>query len=212
VNAAREEAQDTAADLETASLSLHAELAYDYFELRAADSQQRLLDDTVKAYTETLRLATTRFEGGAAPKSDVAQRKPSSIPHAWRIRISVSSAQYEHAIAILLGKPPSEFTLAADPLNLQPPVIPIGVPAQLLERRPDIAAVERRTAEANEQIGIARAAYYPTVSLSAAVRGFVDSQLAHLAEPPLGSRTDTHTDAVRRRAATRHIRRGTRRL
>jgi NodT family efflux transporter outer membrane factor (OMF) lipoprotein len=85
-------------------------------------------------------------------------------------------AQYEHAIAILLGKPPAEFSLAVDPLNLQPPVIPIGVPAQLLERRPDIAAVERRMAEANEQIGIARAAFYPTVSLGAAA-GFEGSSI-----------------------------------
>src|SRR5580693_10323282 len=134
VSASREEAQATAADLQTASLSLHAELAVDYFELRAADSQQHLLDDTVKAYTETLRLTTTRFEGGAAPKSDVAQAQTQL--DATRVSdtdIAVQRAQYEHAIAILLGKPPAEFSLAADPLNLQPPVIPIGVPAQLLE-------------------------------------------------------------------------------
>jgi outer membrane protein TolC len=114
VNAAREEAQATAADLETASLSLHAELAYDYFELRAADSQQRLLDDTVKAYTETLRLTTTRFEGGAAPKSDVAQAQTQlDTTRVADTDIGVQRAQYEHAIAILLGKPPAEFSLAA---------------------------------------------------------------------------------------------------
>jgi len=97
--------------------------------------------------------------------------------------IGVQRAQYEHAIAILLGKSPAEFSMAPDPLNLQPPVIPIGLPAQLLERRPDIAAVERRMAEANEQIGIARAAYYPTVTLSAAAGFEGSSILSWLAWP-----------------------------
>ena len=168
VNAAREEAQATAADLETASLSLHAELAYDYFELRAADSQQRLLDDTVKAYTETLRLATTRYEGGAAPKSDVAQAKTQlDTTRVADTDIAVQRAQYEHAIAILTGKPPADLTLPMAALRAVIPDIPGAVPSQLLERRPDIAAEERRMAAANEQIGIAKAAYYPEVSLSA---------------------------------------------
>jgi NodT family efflux transporter outer membrane factor (OMF) lipoprotein len=208
VSAAREEAQATAADLETASLSLHAELAYDYFELRAADSQQRLLDDTVKAYTETLRLTTTRFQGGVAPKSDVAQAQTQlDTTRVADTDIGVQRAQYEHAIAVLLGKPPAEFSLAADPLNLQPPEIPIGVPAQLLERRPDIAAVERRMAEANEQIGIARAAYYPTVTLSAAA-GFEGSSILSLLTWPsrlwaVGpTLTQTLFDAGRRRATS----------
>jgi NodT family efflux transporter outer membrane factor (OMF) lipoprotein len=177
VNAAREETQATAADLETAGLTLHAEVAYDYFELRAADAQQRLLDDTVKAYTEMLRLTSTRFEGGAAPKSDVAQAQTQlDTTRVADTDIGVQRAQFEHAIAILLGKPPAEFSLAPDPLNVQPPAVPIGVPAQLLERRPDIAAVERRMAEANEQIGIARAAFYPTVTLGGTA-GFEGSSI-----------------------------------
>ena len=177
VNAAREEAQATAADRENASLSLHAELAFDYFELRAADAQQRLLDDTVKAYTDALQLTTNRFEGGASPKSDVSQaRTQLDTTRVADTDIGVQRAQYEHAIAILVGKPPAEFSLAAEPLNMQVPVIPVGLPSQLLERRPDIAAVERRMAEANEQIGIARAAYFPTLTLSASA-GFEGSSL-----------------------------------
>ena len=208
VSAAREQAQATAADLETASLSLHAELAYDYFELRAADAQQRLLDDTVKAYSETLRLTTTRFEGGASPKSDVAQAQTQlDTVRVADTDIGVERAQYEHAIAILMGKPPAEFSLAADPLNLQPPVIPIGVPAQLLERRPDIAAVERRMAEANEQIGIAKAAFYPTVTLGGAA-GFEGSSILNWLNWPsrlwaVGpTLTQTLFDAGRRRATS----------
>ena len=177
VTAAREEAQATAADRENASLSLHAELAFDYFELRAADAQQRLLDDTVKAYTDALQLTTNRFEGGASPKSDVSQaRTQLDTTRVADTDIGVQRAQYEHAIAILVGKPPAEFSLAAEPLNMQVPVIPVGLPSQLLERRPDIASVERRMAEANEQIGIARAAYFPTLSLSASA-GFEGSSL-----------------------------------
>src|ERR1700686_4878456 len=165
VAAAREEAQATTADYATASLSLHAELAIDYFELRSADAQKQILDDTVKAYTDALQLTTNRFEGGAAPKSDVAQAQTQlETTRVQATDIGVQRAQFEHAIAILLGKPPAEFNLPPMPLNLEPPVIPVGVPSQLLERRPDIAAAERRAEEANEQIGIARAAYFPTVS------------------------------------------------
>jgi NodT family efflux transporter outer membrane factor (OMF) lipoprotein len=168
VAASREEAQATAADLQTVSLSLHAELAYDYFELRSADAQKRLLDDTVKAYQESLQLTTNRFEGGAAPKSDVAQAQTQlQTTMVQDTDIAVQRAQFEHAIAILIGKPPSAFSLPASPQNLQPPDISAGLPSQLLERRPDIAAGERRVAEANQQIGIARAAYFPTISLSA---------------------------------------------
>jgi NodT family efflux transporter outer membrane factor (OMF) lipoprotein len=168
VAASREEAQATAADLETVSLSLHAELAYDYFELRSADAQKELLDDTVKAYQESLQLTTDRFEGGAAPKSDVAQAQTQlETTRVQDTDIAVQRAQFEHAIAILIGKPPAAFTLSPSPLHLQPPDISAGLPSQLLERRPDIAAAERRVAEANEQIGIARAAYFPTIILSA---------------------------------------------
>jgi NodT family efflux transporter outer membrane factor (OMF) lipoprotein len=168
VAAAGEEAQATAADLETLALSLHAELAMDYFELRSADSQKRLLDATVAAYAELVQLTTDLFRGGGAPETDVVQAR-TQLDNA-RVQdtdIGVQRAQYEHAIAVLMGKPPAEFGLPPEPLSIGPPVIPVGVPSELLERRPDIAANERRVAEANEQIGIARAAYYPSLVLSA---------------------------------------------
>jgi NodT family efflux transporter outer membrane factor (OMF) lipoprotein len=170
VNASREEAQAEAADLATATLSIQAELAFDYFELRAADAQEQLLTDTVKAYTDALQLTQNRFEGGAAPKSDVAQAQTQlDTALAQQTDIGVQRAQFEHAIAILLGRPPAAFSLAAAPLPAAPPSIPVGLPSQLLERRPDIAASERRVEEANEQIGITRAAFFPTVTLSASV-------------------------------------------
>jgi NodT family efflux transporter outer membrane factor (OMF) lipoprotein len=177
VTSAREEAQATAADLETARLSLQAELAFDYFELRSADAQQRLLNDTVKAFDEALQLTTRRFEGGAAPKSDVAQaRTQLETTQVQATDIAVQRAQFEHAIAILIGKPPADFSLPPAPLDFQPPDIPAGLPSELLERRPDIAAAERRVAEANEQIGIAKAAYFPTVTLNALL-GFESSSI-----------------------------------
>jgi NodT family efflux transporter outer membrane factor (OMF) lipoprotein len=168
VNSARDEAQATAGDLETARLSLQAELAFNYFELRSADAQQQLLNDTVKAFDEALQLTIRRFEGGAAPKSDVAQAQTQlETTQVQATDIGVQRAQLEHAIAVLIGKPPAEFSLSPMPLDLQPPDIPAGLPSELLERRPDIAAAERRVAEANEQIGIAKAAYFPTVTLNA---------------------------------------------
>ena len=168
VSASREEAQASAGDLESVSLSLHAELAFDYFQLRSADAQKKLLDDTVKTYQDALQLTTNRFEGGAAPKSDVAQAKTQlQTTMVQDTDIAVQRAQYEHAIAVLLGKPPAAFSLPMSPLDLTPPDISAGLPSQLLERRPDIAAAERRVAEANDQIGIARAAYFPTVTLGA---------------------------------------------
>jgi NodT family efflux transporter outer membrane factor (OMF) lipoprotein len=168
VSAAREEAQATNADLETVSLSLHAELALDYIELRSADAQQRLLDDTVKAYTDALRLTRNRLAGGEAPESDVAQAQTQlDMTRVQDTDAGVLRAQFEHAIATLIGKPPAAFSLPPSPLDLQPPSIPAGIPSELLQRRPDIAATERRVAEANDQIGIAKAAYYPSLNFSA---------------------------------------------
>ena len=180
VTAAREEAQASAADLETARLSLHTELALDYFEVRSADAQEQLLNDTVAAYSKALELTKNRFLGGAAPKSDVAQAQTQlDAARVLATDIKVQRAQYEHALAILIGKPPAAFSLAPVPLNVRPPElpsVPVALPAQLLERRPDIAAVERRMAAANEQIGIARAAYFPTLNL-AALAGLQGSSL-----------------------------------
>ena len=167
IAAAGDEAQASAADLETVRLSLQAELAIDYFNLRSADAQQRLLDDTVKSFQDSLQLTRDRLDGGAAPGSDVAQAKTQlDTARVQATDIAVARAQYEHAIAVLIGKAPAEFSLPPAPLDLVPPHIPVGLPSELLERRPDVAAAERRAAEANEQIGIQLAAYYPSVSLS----------------------------------------------
>ena len=169
VNASREEAQASAADLQTAALSLHAELAVDYFELRSADAQKQLLDDTVKAYTDALTLTQQRLEGGVAPKADMEQAQTQlDGAKVEDTDVTVMRAEYEHAIATLIGKPPAQFSITFAPQTpLQLPVIPVGLPSTLLERRPDIAADERRVAEANDQIGIALTAYYPSLNLGA---------------------------------------------
>jgi NodT family efflux transporter outer membrane factor (OMF) lipoprotein len=208
VAASREEAQASAADVATASLSLHAELAVDYFELRSADTQEQILDNTVKAYTDAYQLTKTRFEGGASPRSDVAQAKTQlDDAQVQDTDVTVQRAAYEHAIAVLMGKPPAEFSLAAIPLDLKPPLIPASVPSELLQRRPDIAATERRVAEANQQIGIARAAYYPTLGIGAGA-GFESTHLSNLLSAPnalwaIGPQlTETIFDAGRRRATS----------
>ncbi len=173
VAAAREETQASAADLETIRLSLHAELAIDYFELRALDSQKQLLDETLVAYQRALELTENRYRGGLSAKAEVAQaRTQLETTRAQDIGVGVSEASYQHAIAVLMGRNPESLALEPMPLEWAPPVIPTGVPAQLLERRPDIAAAERRTAEANEQIGIAKAAFFPQLMLTA-VGGFL---------------------------------------
>ena len=167
ISAAREETQASAGDLQTVKLSLQAELAVDYFEARSADAEEKLLNDTVKSYEEAYRITVNRFEGGISAESDVDQAK--TLLEDARVQaydVAVTRAQFEHAIAVLLGQPPESFTLAGAPLNAKPPVIPGALPSQLLERRPDISASERRVAEANDRIGIARAAYYPTISIS----------------------------------------------
>ena len=168
----REQAQASAADLETSRLSLHAELAVDYFDLRSADAQVKLLDDTVQAFQSALQLTEDRYNGGASPLSDVTQaRTQLQAAQVQATDVALQRATYEHAIAVLIGKPPAVFTLTPDPITVAVPTIPSvpGVlPSQLLERRPDIASSERNMAAANEQIGIAQTAYYPTLSLSAA--------------------------------------------
>jgi NodT family efflux transporter outer membrane factor (OMF) lipoprotein len=183
VSAAREEAQASAGDRQTVLLSLQAELAVDYFEARAADAQEKLLNDTVKYYEEAYRITTNRFDGGVAPKSDVDQAKTQLEAARVQARdIILQRARFEHAIAILLGQPPASFSLANAPLEARPPVIPPGLPSELLERRPDIASAERRMAEANERIGIARAAFYPTISINGTV-GLEATSFANLFNP-----------------------------
>jgi NodT family efflux transporter outer membrane factor (OMF) lipoprotein len=206
VTAAREEAQATSADLETARLSLHAELAIDFIELRAADNQQKILDDTVAAYTDALQLTENRMAGGAASEADVAQAKTQlETTRVLATDIAVNRAQYEHAIAVLVGKAPADFSLPPSRHQAEPAIIPPGLPSELLERRPDIAASERRVAEANEQIGIAEAAFYPTVTLSG-IAGFTGTSVFNWFQWPslawaVGtSLSQTLFDAGRRRA------------
>jgi NodT family efflux transporter outer membrane factor (OMF) lipoprotein len=209
VTAAKEQTQASAADMAAVQLSLQAELAYDLFELRSADAEKKLLDDTVQAYNKALELTDNRFEGGAAPKSDVAQaRTQLQVAQVLDTDIMVERAQYEHAIAILIGKPPASFSLPPSPIDLQTPAIPAipqVLPSELLERRPDIAATERRMAAANEQIGIAQAAYYPTLNLSA-MAGFQGTSASNWFNWPsrfwaVGpSLSETLFDAGRRRA------------
>ena len=211
VTAARESAQASAADLASALLSIHAEIAIDYFEIRSADAQEKLLNDTVSAYQEALELTQNRFQGGAAPKSDVAQAQTQlDAARVLASDIRIQRAQYEHALANLLGLPPAKFSLPELPLNAHAPTLPdspVSLPAQLLERRPDIAAAERRMAAANEQIGIAKAAYYPTLDLSAAV-GLEGTSLLNWFNWPsrlwaVGpSLSETLFDAGKRRATT----------
>jgi NodT family efflux transporter outer membrane factor (OMF) lipoprotein len=169
IQASAEAAQISAAELENARLSYQAELAQDYFELRGTDGEKHLLDTTVKSYQDYLQLTQDRFNSGVASGADVAQAQTQlNTARAQLIDYDVARAQYEHAIAVLTGKPPTELSISYSPIKITPPPVPVGVPSTLLERRPDIAAAERQMAAANEQIGIAQAAYYPTLSISAA--------------------------------------------
>src|SRR5579885_2623537 len=169
VEAARATAQASAADLANVELSIRSELALDYFELRGLDLQKQLLDNTVASYADYLKLTQVRFKGGLATDSDVALAQTQlESTRAQDIDVGVARAQYEHAIATLTGQVASAFSLPSAPLQLPLPQVPVGVPSELLERRPDIAGAERRANAANAQIGIAIAAYYPTITLSGA--------------------------------------------
>src|SRR5439155_14970842 len=154
--------------LESARLSFQAELAQDYFQLRTLDAQKQLLDETVAAFEKFLRLTQDRFTSGVASQADVVQAETQlKTTQAQAIDVGVQRAQLEHAVALLLGQPASGFALPAAPLTGAAPEIPVRLPAELLERRPDVAAAERRVAAANAQIGVAEAAYFPTVTLGA---------------------------------------------
>ncbi len=181
VTSAREQGQAASADLENARLSLHAELAMDYFDARATDAQIKLVRDTIGAYQQAYDLTQDRFQGGASPQSDVAQAATQlNAARVLATDLGIERTADEHAIAVLIGQPPAKYAMAPDPINLQPPVmpeIPGVLPSQLLERRPDIAADERRMASANEQIGIADAAFYPELSLGGQ-GGFLSSAIS----------------------------------
>jgi NodT family efflux transporter outer membrane factor (OMF) lipoprotein len=180
VEASTASAQASAADLETARLSIHAELAVNYFALRGLDAQRQLLEFAITAFEKALELTTNRYNAGIASQIEVLQaRTQLENTRAQAIEVGVQRALFEHAIAILLGKPPADFSLPPSPITVLPPAIPIGLPSELLERRPDIATAERRMAAANAQIGIAQAAFYPTVSLRSIV-GLESSSLTNL--------------------------------
>jgi NodT family efflux transporter outer membrane factor (OMF) lipoprotein len=194
-------AQSDAADLANARLSMEATLATDYIELRAADDQVRLLENAVEGYHRTLKITQNKYAVGVSARSDIvtAQTQLDST-RAQLIGIGVQRAQYEHAIAVLLGKAPADFSIARRPdLGITIPQIPPLLPSKLLERRPDIAAAERAAASANAKIGIQTAAYYPTVSLSA-TGGYQGSPLDQLISRPFefwtlgGSLADTLLD------------------
>jgi len=208
VESYREQAQASAADLAVVNLSMHADLAVDYFQARSLDAEEQLLNSTVKQYEQALELNESRFQGGIASEVEVQQAKTIlQTTQAEAIDVGVLRAQYEHAVAILIGKPPAEFSLPPLPLTAPPPHVPISVPSKLLERRPDIAAAERRVAAANAQIGVAKSAYYPTISLGAS-GGFESSAITTLINGPAGlwsvglSAIGTVFDVGRRRALT----------
>lgn len=172
-------AQASAADLESVRLSAQATLAQDYFLLRVADAQKRLLDDTVAAYEKSLALTNNRYAAGIAARVDVVQAEAQlKTTQAQAIDLGVQRAQLEHAIALLVGKPPSTFSIEPTPLIASFPATPVGIPSELLERRPDIAAAERRVAAANAQIGVAKSAFFPSLILSAS-GGYESSSLAN---------------------------------
>ncbi|HEY0513125.1 MAG TPA: efflux transporter outer membrane subunit, partial [Thermoanaerobaculia bacterium] len=177
-------AQASAADVENVRLSLQSELAADYFQLHGLDEQRQLLDSTVTEYAKALQITVNRHDQGVASGSDVAQSQTQlETARVTAIDLGVSRTQLEHAIAILTGKAPADLTIAAAPIRSTPPEVPVAVPSELLERRPDIAAAERQVAAANAQIGVATAAYYPTLSLNAS-GGFASTAIAHLFSLP----------------------------
>jgi len=208
VEAGEATAQASVADLEAAKLSAQAQLAQDYFLLRAQDAQIRLLNDTVDAYQKSLKLTQNQYAVGVAARADVAQAETQlKSTQAQALDAGVQRAQLEHAIAVLLGKAPADFSIAPEAVATTFPPIPPGLPSELLERRPDIAAAERRTAAANAQVGVAEAAFFPSLTLSA-TGGFQSSVLSQLFSLPsrywsLGpALAQTLFDAGLRRAQT----------
>jgi NodT family efflux transporter outer membrane factor (OMF) lipoprotein len=208
VESYRAQAQASAADLAGVNLSMHAQLALDYFQACTLDAEEQLLSSTVTQYQQALDLIENRYAGGLASDLEVQQAKTQlETTKAQAIDVGVARAQYEHAVAVLIGKPPASFNLPALPLTAPPPPIPVGLPSDLLERRTDIASAERLMASANAQIGVAKSAYYPLVDL-AAVGGFESGALTTLISGPSGlwsvggSAALTLFDVGRRRAAS----------
>ncbi|MGD9943108.1 MAG: efflux transporter outer membrane subunit [Burkholderiaceae bacterium] len=165
-------------DLAATLLSSQIQLARSYFQLRIADAQRGLLDEAVASYERSLKLARDRLAAGVVSRADVVQAQAQlKAAEAQRLDVGITRAQLEHAIAVLTGRAPADLSLAAASLDETVPGVPPGVPSELLQRRPDIAAAERRVAQANAQIGIAQAAFYPSLTLSAS-GGFTSNRLA----------------------------------
>ncbi len=180
VSGAQAGAQASAADLAAARLSAQGELALNYFSLRQTDAQSALLATTIAGYERVAQIAQNRFNAGIATKSDVLQAQTQlANARIEELNLTRQRAQFEHAIAILLGRAPADFSLAAEAWQETVPAVPAGVPSALLQRRPDIAAAERRVAAANAQIGVARSAYYPNLGLSGSY-GTAGSRVADL--------------------------------
>ncbi len=208
VENARATAQASASDMANLDLSLHAELAQDYFELRGLDSEARLLQSNLKDFQRQLDLTERRLSGGVATGVDVAQaRTLFESVQAQLVDVNEARTQYEHAIATLVNQEARELTLQPAPLDLALPKIPVGVPSQLIERRPDISVAERRAAAANAQIGVAISAFYPTINLIGS-GGFESGRISTLIQGPsalwtLGAQaTQVLFDAGRRHALT----------
>lgn len=184
VESYREQAQASAADLAVVNLTMHADLAIDYFAARTLDAEEKLLQNTVAQYEQALQLNEERYQGGLASEVEVEQaRTILETTRAQLVDVGVARAQYEHAAAVLVGKPPADFSLPPLPLTTPPPPIPVGVPSELLERRPDIAAAERRVASSNAQVGLAKTAYYPLINIIAS-GGFESGTITTLLQGP----------------------------
>ena len=212
VEAARASAQASAADAAGVDLSLHAELASDYFQLRGLDAETKLLTDTVGDLENQLALTEHRLTGGVATEADVAQAQTQlETVRANLVDVGVARAQFEHAIGTIANYDLSTFSIPPSPLDLPLPKVPLGVPSQLLERRPDIAASERLTAAANAQIGIAVSAFYPTITLGGS-GGFESTNPGTWIQGPSslwslgGQATELLFDAGQRRAVTSEAR------
>jgi NodT family efflux transporter outer membrane factor (OMF) lipoprotein len=205
-------AQASAADVQTILLSATSELAVDYFSLRGLDAQIQLMTTTADAYRRALQLTQARYQQGVAAGTDVAEAQTQlDTTLAQATDLAIARAQFEHATAMLVGKPPAGFTIGADARPVVPPIVPIAIPSTVVQRRPDVASAERRMAAANAQIGVAQAAFFPALSLTAS-GGFESTVLSTLVTWPsrfwsLGPAiTETIFDAGRRRAAVEQAR------
>jgi NodT family efflux transporter outer membrane factor (OMF) lipoprotein len=200
-------AQSSAALLENMKLTAQAELAVDYYDLRGQDELIQLFNDTVRAYRQSVDLTSTLFKTGIYSELNEAQADALlETTLAQATGLEIQRAQYEHAIALLVGQPASTFSLKAAPLTNQPPLVPVGLPSTLLERRPDVASAERTVAAANANIGVTRAAFFPTLSLSGSA-GYESTSISSLLSPPSffwsvgGTLSETIFDAGKRKAA-----------